>query len=55
MTRNRLYLGMKYAPVRTKMALGREALKFLITGPESKKRAVADWMLGRYQKRYERE
>lgn len=47
-TRNRLLFGMSYAPWRTKFALVREAMKFLVTGPVLKRRGVMDWFLGNY-------
>jgi GT2 family glycosyltransferase len=40
MTRNRLYFGMKYASGRTKFALYREALKFLLFGRQAQKEGV---------------
>jgi GT2 family glycosyltransferase len=52
-TRNRLIVGMRYAPLRTKFALLREAIKFLFTGSGVRKRAVVDWMLHKYGKQYE--
>jgi GT2 family glycosyltransferase len=48
-TRNRLLLGFTYAPVRTKFALFREALRF---SSPVKRKAVRDWMLGRFGKRF---
>lgn len=52
MTRNRLLVGMQYAPVRTKFALVREAIWCLFTASSPVKRAVWDWFLGRYEKQY---
>lgn len=48
MTRNRLIIGMRYAPIRTKFALVREAIRRLFTASPVVKRAVWDWFLGRY-------
>ncbi len=44
-TRNRLFYGMKYAPLRTKFALLREAVKFLFSGRPKQKEAVRDFFL----------
>jgi GT2 family glycosyltransferase len=48
-TRNRLLLGFRYASLRTKFALLREALRF--TSPVRKK-AVQDWLFGRFGNRF---
>lgn len=48
MTRNRLIVGMRYAPMRTKFALVREAIRSFITGSPIDKRAVEDWVFGRF-------
>ncbi|MFZ5845083.1 MAG: glycosyltransferase, partial [Patescibacteria group bacterium] len=53
LTRNRLLVGIRYAPLRTKLALLREAGKFLLTGSSVKKQAVVDFFLGRFGKQYE--
>ena len=47
-TRNRLILGMRYAPARAKFALFREAMRYMRTGKPVIRRAVYDWLLGRY-------
>lgn len=47
-TRNRLLFGMTYAPWKTKFALIREAIKFLVKGPMLRRRAVMDWFSGNY-------
>jgi GT2 family glycosyltransferase len=47
MTRNRLYFGMKYAPRRTKFALYREALKFLLFGRQAQKEGVWAYFQGK--------
>lgn len=44
MTRNRLFVGMHWAPVRTKFALIREAVRFIIGGPAIRRRAVIDFL-----------
>ena len=53
MTRNRLLIGMRYAPFKTKCALIREAGRFLMSGSAIKKRAVLDALFGKWGKRYE--
>ncbi len=52
-TRNRLWVGMKYAPIRTKIALFREALTFLRGSNAEKRQAVSDFFRGRWGKQYE--
>lgn len=42
-TRNRLLFGLNYAPFRTKLALIREALKFMTSGRVWQKRGVVDF------------
>lgn len=51
-TRNRLWIGMKYAPVRTKIALLREAVSFLRGSNADKRQAVSDFFLWRWGRRY---
>lgn len=50
MTRNRLLVGMCYASLRTKCALTREAIRFVLKGPSIYRKAVIDAMLGRWGK-----
>jgi len=52
-TRNRLLVGLRYAPIRTKIALIREALGFLYGKNPEKKRAVTDFFFGKFGKQYE--
>lgn len=52
MTRNRLLVGMRYAPVRTKFALLRESMRFIKSGPAIKRRAVLDAVRGRWGRQY---
>jgi hypothetical protein len=52
-TRNRLLLGMKYAKFRTKFALIREAIRFIMFGPPVRRKAVIDWIGGKLGKQYE--
>jgi GT2 family glycosyltransferase len=53
MTRNRLYVGLKYAPLRTKFALLREAMRFIFFGSANKRKAIIDALIGKYGKQYE--
>ncbi len=46
-TRNRLYFGAKYARLRTKLALLREALKKLFIGTPTQKHAIRDFFSGK--------
>jgi len=52
LTRNRLLVGMRYAPFRTKVALFREACRFLVNGPAVLRKAVLDFLLRRFGNRY---
>lgn len=52
-TRNRLLVGMRYAPLRTKLALLREAWWSMYGANKEKKRAVIDALLGKWGKQYE--
>jgi len=52
-TRNRLLIGLRYASLRTKFALFREAVRFLRIGNPIKKQAVKDFFLNKWGKRYE--
>ena len=47
-TRNRLYFGFKYAPIRAKVALIREGLRLLLSGRVWQKRGVRDFFLLRF-------
>lgn len=49
-TRNRLLFGMRYAPLRAKLALIKESLKLLMTGRKWQKIGVRDFYLGRFAK-----
>ncbi len=48
-TRNRLLLGFRYAPIRTKIALFRQALGFT---SKIRRKAFMDWMFGRFGNRF---
>lgn len=52
-TRNRLLVGMRYAAFRTKLALVREAMRFLVRGNTEKKKAVTDFLTGKWGRQYE--
>ena len=52
-TRNRLILGFKYAPMRTKIALFREGVRFLFGSLKIRRRAVLDALFHRFGNRYE--
>lgn len=44
-TRNRLLFGLSHAPVRTKLALVKESMRFLVNGSSWKRRGVIDFYL----------
>ncbi len=44
MTRNRSLVGLRYAPIRTKIALLREGLGFIINGPRIRRKAVLGFL-----------
>ncbi len=47
-TRNRMLIGMRYAPWRTKLALYREALNLLMRGNRTQKKAIGDFLRKKY-------
>lgn len=49
-TRNRMLFGMKYAPLRTKVALLKESLRLLLRGRKWQKIAIRDFYLRRFSK-----
>ena len=49
-TRNRMIFGMRYAPLRSKFALFRESLRFLMSGRPMQKKGIRDFYLGRLGK-----
>lgn len=51
MTRNRLLIGMRYAPWRTKLALFRQSLNYLLHGSSTQKQAVGDYIRKNYGQR----
>lgn len=48
LTRNRLFFGMRYAPLRAKFALLREGSKLLFSGRKWQKRGVIDFYLNKF-------
>ncbi|OGG11614.1 hypothetical protein A2Z00_04535 [Candidatus Gottesmanbacteria bacterium RBG_13_45_10] len=51
-TRNRLLIGFSYAPIRTRIALGREAMRFIIFGSSVKRKAVLDFAFRKFGNQY---
>lgn len=51
LTRNRLLIGVRYAPWKTKLALFREALKLLMSGTKTQKQAIGDFLRKKYGRR----
>lgn len=49
-TRNRMIFGIKYAPLRSKIALIRESMRFLVSGRPMQKKGIKDFYLGRFGK-----
>jgi GT2 family glycosyltransferase len=50
LTRNRMLFGMRYAPLRTKIALVRESLRLLRNGRPYQKQGLRDFYLGHFNK-----
>lgn len=50
LTRNRMLFGMRYAPLRSKIALLRESMRFLIGGRPMQKKGIRDFYSGRMNK-----
>lgn len=51
LTRNRMLIGMRYAPWKTKLALLREALNLLMHGTVTVRQAIGDFLRKKYGKR----
>lgn len=51
-TRNRVYFGMKYAPLRTKAALFKESIKKLLNGTDAEKKAIKHALTQKYGNRH---
>jgi GT2 family glycosyltransferase len=49
-TRNRLLFGFKYASIKTKFALIKESLRFIISGRSAQRKGAIDFYLGRFGK-----
>lgn len=47
-SRNRLLFGLKYAPLRTKVSLVKQALQFIVNGRPWQKKGVLDFVKGRF-------
>jgi len=47
-TRNRIAFAMKYAPLRTRLAILRQALGFLLFGRKTQRKGVVDWLSGKW-------
>jgi GT2 family glycosyltransferase len=50
-TRNRLLIGLRYAPWKTKLALFREATRMLMKGDKTQREAVGDFLRKKYGRR----
>ncbi len=50
MTRNRMLFGMRYAPIKTKLALVRESIRFLKSGRPMQKKGIRDYYFGKFNK-----
>ena len=49
-TRNQMLFGMKYAPIRSKLALLRQSLRILLSGRPNQKMAIRDFYFGKFNK-----
>lgn len=47
-TRNRMFFGMKFTPLRSKLSLIREGIKLLISGRTWQKKGILDFYLGKF-------
>ncbi len=50
MTRNQMLFGMTYAPLRTKIALLRQSIRYLLSGRPRQKQGIKDYYLGKFGK-----
>jgi GT2 family glycosyltransferase len=50
LTRNQMLFGMTYAPLRTKIALIRQSIRYLLSGRPKQKQGIRDYYLGRFGK-----
>ena len=49
-TRNQMLFGMRYAPLRSKVALVRQSLRYLFSGRPRQKQGIKDYYLGKFGK-----
>ncbi len=49
-SRNRMIFGLRYAPLRSKVALIKESIKLLVVGRQWQKKGIGDFYLGRFGK-----
>src|SRR3989344_879636 len=49
-SRNRLLFGLRYAPLRSKIALIKESIRLLVSGRQWQKKGIRDFYLGRFGK-----
>lgn len=50
LTRNQMLFGMLYAPIRTKIALIRQSVRYLLNGRPKQKQGIIDFYFGRFGK-----
>lgn len=50
LTRNQMLFGMMYAPLRTKIALIRQSIRYIVKGRPKQKQGIRDYYLGRFGK-----
>ncbi len=50
LTRNQMLFGMMYAPIRSKIALLRQSIRYLLHGRPMQKRGILDYYLGKFNK-----
>ncbi|HSW87660.1 MAG TPA: glycosyltransferase family 2 protein [Candidatus Saccharimonadales bacterium] len=50
LTRNQMLFGMMYAPIRSKIALIRQSIRYLLTGRSKQKQGIKDFYLGHFGK-----
>ena len=49
-SRNRMLFGLRYAPLRSKLALVKESIRLLVSGRQWQKKGIRDFYLGRFGK-----
>lgn len=50
LTRNRMLFGLKYAPIRSKLALLKESVRIIASGRQWQKKGIVDYYLGKFGK-----